>query len=180
MIIGRYQDWGDGNGLRPCKERADVIKEKLKKLKLKNVSLLDFGGAEGYFCHALQDMCREMVLVDDIWNRSSDFDKIEIIRLKLGVEDVGRLMERKFDVVLLLSVIHHFDKYKEAFNHFLKCKHLFVETPNEGEGKNVINSHLAKEINEYILKNPHELLIKTEAVYDKNVKRNLYYIKGNL
>ena len=155
---------------RDCETRLKVIKKKLNELKVK--SLLDFGGAEGYFAQNLKEY--NPVLVDD--QRDVNISGIEFIKKRMNANDIKELLKRDFDCVLLLSILHHFDNYGEIFNIFLNdSKYLFIEILADNEGKQIKNFHISKYLKNLVKNQNYELLTKTKAHLSDHL-RPLYYV----
>lgn len=167
---------------RDCETRLKVVKGKLNQLQVK--SLLDFGGAEGYFAQNLKG--HNPVLVDDI--RDVNISGVEFIKKRMNANDIKELLKRDFDCVLLLSILHHFDNYGEVFNLFLNnSKHLFVEILANNEGKQIKNSHISKYLKNLVKNQNYELLTKTKAHLSDHLrplyyvtKKEMSYIKGEV
>ncbi len=165
--------------------RYSIIKE---NLTISQGRILDIGCHWGYFCHKFEEEGFECCCVEKS-NLNLHFlkklkkannKKFEII--SHSVFDMSKNMLVEFDVILALSVFHHFIKkentYKKLINLLknLKGKEMFFEPHNPEEPqmkkayKNFINDNFAK----FIVDNSH--FTKFKIIGYSETGRPLYKI----
>ena len=114
-----------------CDDRFRAIRD---HLSAKQGNLLDIGANFGYFCHRFEDegfTCH----ASENWPRELYFlrklraiGKKNFAILDESVLTCEKVRETKFDVVLALSVFHHFLKTRESFDLFVDMlRHLHTE-----------------------------------------------------
>ena len=115
MAAGKYQSFPGAKG-------ASQSDKKLERLSLPNdlkgKSVLDIGCNEGFFClEAARRGAARVVgidqsahFVDAARSRSREFSQIEYIK-----GDAKNLPDEKFDIILVLSVIHYFENPYDIF-----------------------------------------------------------------
>lgn len=108
---------------RPGQSRFKIIKE---NLSTSNGTLLDIGANLGYFCHKFEEEGFDCYALEE--NRMLCYF-IERLKKAKGkhfkvicrsIFDYKRNQELVFDVVLALSVFHHFLKSKETYLNLIK------------------------------------------------------------
>jgi SAM-dependent methyltransferase len=111
---------------RACFDRYLLILDALERRSLFDTSLLDIGCANGFFAYLFAlTMCRQVTAVEDMRGASAGYSENAFlnpllqIRLENGVshleiidapleEFLTTCPDRQWDVVLCLSVLHHF------------------------------------------------------------------------
>lgn len=137
---------------RLCSDREKyitcVVENLQDKLGKKDLKILDIGCAQGYFSLSLAskgckvtglDYCKENIELCRALNKENNFDcKFDIE--KLTSEFVENIEDDEFDVILILSVIHHvcneggFDYARGIFEKLAqKSKILITELAVKGE-----------------------------------------------
>lgn len=146
-----YQDvWGGGKrikrGQRECVFRYQVVKEFFMQYK-RPVKVLDIGANLGYFSLRLAEefpgtytLCEagkvEGFLLAKLFEMNKKNSFVHIAR-RVKLTDLMLLAQREhFDVVLALSVLHHFDEpYQRVLDVMTQLgSHLLLEVPRPGEG----------------------------------------------
>lgn len=110
-----YQDiWRAGTlltrGKRDCAERYDIIRPALEKRLGKGFTVADVGGWDGYFGIRLTEDCNATALNIDQRNRDLP---IEHRQLKVTADTVSQVGFH--DVILVLSVLHHMDDWRDVY-----------------------------------------------------------------
>ena len=160
-------------------KRFEIIKE---NLSVKNGELLDIGAHWGYFdhkfeekgfkCFAVESDKRHLYFLEKL--RRADNKKFVIVP-----ESIFSFCKRKrdFDVVLALSIFHHFLKSKKEFYQLkellgnLNMKELFFQPLHESEKMNSeYNNFNSKEFIDFILK--YSCLTKSKLIGED--RRTLY------
>lgn len=126
-----YQDvWFQGRAIirggRECQFRYEAIEKYLKRFK-RPISVIDIGANMGYFSLRLMEVFQgTFVMVEGHEKNARNLLKIcklndnpqaIVLQRKLCLEDLKALSEvEHFDVVIALSIIHHFEEpYQEVF-----------------------------------------------------------------
>lgn len=188
-----YQDvWVDGepiiNGGRECEFRYYAIRKVLKKFK-RPIKVLDIGANMGYFSLRLAEEfegCFVMIEgTEHIANALHKLCKLNrngkciLLKRKLCLQDLRNLVEvEHFDVVLALSIIHHFDEpYQEVLDVLTQLgSYLILEPPIKEE--NTLNQkRIIKEPLD-LSKYPHKVLVSvpTGSRFWSRWHRNTYLI----
>ncbi|MCA0754945.1 class I SAM-dependent methyltransferase [Paenibacillus sp. N4] len=157
-----YQDiWVKGKlkqkGERNCSLRYEHIKKYLKKLE-KPFSVLDIGANYGYFSFRIaEDFGAKVTMIESnkgVLNiiAQNDNSNVQLINKLVSVDDLKQLAKNKhYDVVLGLSILHHFEDYRGAIDAIFELGDLiFIEPPAPEEERGGYNGHRAKGINEYL------------------------------
>lgn len=117
-----YQDvWKDGRlrarGVRDCAGRYKLIASILPE---RPFTVLDLGAYTGYFATRIaEDFDARVTAVDDFPGLvEAASDRVTVMSKRLGVD--GLLHLPRFDVVLALSVLHHFKDWPAALR-LLRC-----------------------------------------------------------
>jgi hypothetical protein len=188
-----YQDaWVDGKpiekGGRECEFRYGAIRKVVKGLK-KPVKVLDIGANMGYFSLRLADEFDGVfVLVEGAKNvcaalmklcKLNRNNKTIVLHKALSLNNLKYLAKHeKFDMVLALSIIHHFEEpYQEVFDTLIKLgDHLIFEPPIVEE--NTLNQHRIKTETIDFKKEPCKTLIKIPCAsrYHHKLNRLTYLI----
>ena len=145
-----YQDvWSEGQrlamGKRECLFRYQVMKEFFSRFQ-RPVKVLDIGANVGYFSMRLSEdfagsftLCEsEPLELSMLWQlcRRQKASSIHILPKRLNLEDLVRWGQtEQFDVVLALSVLHHFNEpYQEVLQALTGLgTYLILEVPRKGE-----------------------------------------------
>lgn len=149
-------------------------KELLKKNRLNNKKILDFGcGSNFYEIRKRYKSCSKVVLIDrlgeDFINENVKFfnydDNFDILKEKL--------VDEKFDIIILAAVIEHLDKPCEIINllkNYLDSNGYFLLTAPSRYSKwilefmayklNIINADLVREHKRYYDKKEYQKLSK--------------------
>ena len=121
-----HPDLQDIPAAHGCEDRFNAI----RKAAIPNGgTFLDIGANLGYFCHRFEDLGYSCFAVEVLPQIALAADRIRIAEGKnfmVIAEDLFSAVKteplrgRKFDVVLALSIFHHFLKTKETFDKFAK------------------------------------------------------------
>lgn len=148
-----------GQCQRPCSERYAIIKNYLSYER--PISVFDLGANFGYFSFRLaEDFDATCVLVDTkpvekILRKNNK--KTIWLNKRITPEELQKLsLCESFDVVLALSVLHHFDNWKLAVDSLRALgKILIIEPPGLEDIKAVgVDKH--KDIYNYVMSFPHD------------------------
>lgn len=148
----------DGEG------RFKIIKENLTN---KKGTMLDIGANLGYFCHKFEEEGFDCYALEE--NRMclyflNKLKKIEDRKFRIISENAFEYKKNKeinFDIVLALSVFHHFLDRKDTYLNFikflkrLKIKELFFESylSNEFQGRKLYRKYTPEKFVDFIIKN---------------------------
>jgi len=165
--------------------RYDIIKE---HLTVKNGKLLDIGCHWGYFCHRFEEAGFECSCVEksklNLYFlkklKEAENRKFEIISHSIFNMEKGIIAES--DVILALSVFHHFIKKENTYRklikflQMLKGKELFFEphNPEESQMKGAYRNFDHNGFAKFIVSNSH--FSKFEIIGDSETGRPLYKI----
>lgn len=137
--VGQYQNINGVSG-RDCNERWDIINKYTNEVE-HNLSI-DVGSAEGFFVKKLSESrIQNVVSVEgtpdthDIQKRycSNEIEsgKVNLFNLAMTEQSVGSFTDKKYDICLLLAVLHWCDNpdfiLKELAN---VSNYTFVEIPD--------------------------------------------------
>ncbi len=155
-------------------------------LPIKNGTVLDIGSNWGYFCHKFEDLGFDCYAVERNYRwvyflkklRDVENKKFEIMRG--SVFDIKR---KKYDIVLALSIFHHFLRSKALYDKFTKLlgeldmKFMFFEPHQTGHGfPGAYIDYNEDEFVSFVIENSclnkHKLLGRTER------GRNLYLLSS--
>ena len=124
-----YQPYRDEPFQRGCEDRYEPIKA-LAEMYKRQFSVLDVGANYGWFGQKLvRDFDCVYVAVD---NKTIDpHPRIWHIKRHMAAQEYGALSRSdNFDIVLCLSVLHHFKCYVQAYNAMKRLGHwVFFEIP---------------------------------------------------
>ena len=171
---------------RDGEERFKLIKE---YLDIKRGTLLDIAANLGYFCHKFEEIGFDCYALEE--NRMCIYfleklKKIENRKFKIISENLFEYKKNQaivFDVVLALSIFHHFldrkDTYLNLINFLkrLKTKELFFEPylPIEFQGRKTYQSYTPEQFVNFIIKNSC-CLNKAELIGKSEKGRPIYKI----
>ena len=188
-----YQDkWVKGQtiqkGQRECESRYEAIKQVCSQFT-RPFSVLDIGANAGYFSFRLAtDFPNATVIMiegnDDEAHllelcHKNNLPNIVYLNKKLSLAELQALADCEFfDVVLALSVIHHFDRsLNDALDVFTKLgENLIIEIPLAGEHAH--NQNLIDTEPIHIQKYSPHLLMETKSCVG-GVHRPTYLIQCN-
>ena len=167
---------------RDCKPRYEIIRAYLKKTYERPFSCIDIGANYGYFGFRL----------------AADFDCVSVM---VDTKPIGKLLEKNhgkliwldkrietnelqllakcesFDVVLVLSVIHHFTDWKRTVDALLELgKTVIFELPGHGE-THAVNYPNHEAISKYILGKDHEVLMEMASHVNPMVLRKMVVLR---
>lgn len=181
-----HPDLSDITASHGCEDRFLAIK---KHLDQESGILLDVGANLGYFCHRFEDVGYECYAVENIPEiakaaeclRSAEGKKFQIIEGDLFevIEEIP-LRNMKFDVVLVLNILHHFLKTKENY-YRLRCwlnklavKEMFFEPHqyDEPQMNGAFVNYQEQEFVDFILANTQ--LKNASVIFGCEDGRNLY------
>ena len=108
---------------RDCSDRYEVVRSLASRFK-RPFSVLDVGSNYGYFpVRLMEDFPgATCVLVDDkevvpVLKENRMLDRSVVIKRKVAAKELESLARSEsFDIVLGLSVLHHFEDYERAYN----------------------------------------------------------------
>lgn len=159
----RYQEtWVRGETLdipaqRSCADRYEPVHDFLQQYD-RGHSMFDLGANLGYFSfRAAEDFGTVCVMVDnrpELGGLAAKNDGLPVMWLntRMGASNLAALSTcESFDVVLALSVLHHFgDQWRPAFDALRKLgSHVIVELPAPDDTGS-INGHLGASMSEYV------------------------------
>lgn len=142
--------------------RFELIRDNLGRKKGR---LLDIGGHWGYFCAKFEEVgfdcyCVEKSVVNlHFLKRLKDIYRKDFKIIEGSIFSVFSELPEKFDVILALSVFHHFLKSREVFNKLknllkqLHSKEMFIEAYNfdEDQLKNAYKRFTLNQFVDFIL-----------------------------
>lgn len=175
-----YQDvWVKGKlvakGRRECEQRYLAIRNELRRMRIdrrrrkKPISVLDIGAANGYFSFRLaEDFGARVTMIESApaivkWLRKNDNPNVTLVHKTVSVEDLlGMAKHEHYDVVLALSVLHHFADYAKAIRAVFQLGDVvFVEPPSLAEAKGGYHGHRATGIISLLSERPHRIVQST-------------------
>lgn len=172
-----YFDDNDSEGL------MKAIKSHLGKSR---GTMLDIGANLGFFCHKFEDLGYKCYAVEQDPATFQILEKIRIAEnrkfktINASIFEASFIKNTKFDVVLALSIFHHFLKTEKHFSLFkdllknLETDVLFFEPhrPQEDQMKDAFVNYGETEFVDFLLQ--HTSLKKSEAIYTAKNKRTLF------
>jgi hypothetical protein len=184
--IAIHPDLSDIPASHGCEDRFNAIK---KNLTERQGSLLDVGTNLGYFCHKFEDIGFECIAIEyspDIAIAAEKLRESEGKTFKVITGDLydvaykPPLKDNKFNVVLLLSVIHHSLKKKEDYillKNWLKTldtDEIFFEphNPDEIQMQAAYKNYNESEFVQFILDNTS--LNNATMIHKCDDGRNIY------
>lgn len=175
-----YQDaWVKGvclaRGDRECEQRYLAIRRELHRLGFagrsaeKPFTVLDIGAGNGYFSFRLaEDFHAKATMIESkphiaVWHRKNANPDVTLIHRTVSAEELMAMAEeRHYDVVLALSVLHHFQDFELAVRAIFRLGDvLFIEPPAPEEAKGGYNGHRAEAILRLLGEHPHKVLLRT-------------------
>ncbi|MCK4527624.1 hypothetical protein KAW18_09660 [candidate division WOR-3 bacterium] len=151
-------------------------------------TLLDIGGHWGYFCHRFEDEGFECYCVENsnlnlyFLNRLKESETKNFKVIPQSIFDLPEGLPKKYNVVLALSVFHHFIKEEKTCKKFieflgnLKTHEMFFEphNPDEPQMKRAYRNFRNEEFADFIVRN--SALSKFEMIGLSEHGRTLYRI----
>lgn len=191
-----YQDvWLDGvpiiKGKRECEFRYHAIKKYLKKLN-RPIKVLDIGANMGYFSLRLaEDFDGLFVMMECSRKISASLlklcklnrnNKTIFLKREFNLADLHFLAkEEHFDVVLALSIIHHFDEpYVDVLQALTTIgTHLILEPPITEETTLNQSRIINEPLNLDLYKHKELVRVPTGSVFRSKQYRKTYAISCN-
>jgi len=187
----RYQEtWvrGPAPGIpaqRPCADRYEVIRTICERYT-RPFSVFDLGANLGYFSFRLAEDCGAICTMVD--NREellelcelNDSPNINWLARRLSADDLSLLSRcESFDVVLAMSVLHHYgNRWLDAINALCNLgHHVIAEIPALGDS-GTLNAGLAEEMHDYFDGTNAEHLADFPS-HKSGKPRPCYLMKGN-
>ncbi|MEC3885211.1 class I SAM-dependent methyltransferase [Halobacillus sp. HZG1] len=185
-----YQDlWVKGKlvkkGQRECANRYEKVKEKMKGWS-DPFTVLDLGANNGYFSYRIaEDFKVPVTMIEEKKEARKIYDmnenpNVTLINRRVEVQELKELCKnKKFDVILALSVLHHFDNYEEVIEVlFAHSKHLFIESSALEEADGGCRSYTVKGINDLLQAKKPEILTYSDNIRGLG-KRPLMYFNND-
>lgn len=163
----QYQDirvYGEtvSRGTRECESRYEAIKPFLERYKnKKSFTVLDFGANYGYFSWRIKEDYpnAQITMVDSrellkLLYKINSIDGVNLISKYMDENEIKCL--EQYDLILLMSVLHHFENPAEIFDIFYQkgetilCEADYPDHPNFTGRQEQIHEHL-------ITKNPAQI-----------------------
>lgn len=136
-MTGYQPVWRDGNvvtaGERDCSDRYEALRPALAEIG-RPFTTMDLGAAQGYFStRAAHDFDCSVTAVDHNSALSAaKSDRVTPVIKRVGLADL-RAMPRH-DVILALSILHHFADWRSALRQIRACREFAViEVPHPDE-----------------------------------------------
>jgi hypothetical protein len=178
-------------GNRECNLRYKSIQPILARYdKFAPIKVLDFGANYGYFSlQILKDFpIADITMVDyepilkEVYKEHKQFN-LHLIHKFIELEDIEELAKNnKYDVVLALSVLHHFKEYKKVIDLFLEMGTIVIFEIGYPDEKPISNQWRVKPIHDYLMtKNPIQVnnwLQHDRPIYYVNSEE--YNLKGTV
>lgn len=175
-----YQDvWVKGKriikGQRECEGRYLAIRKELRRLGFSGQAaappfhVLDIGAASGYFSFRIaEDFHAHVTMIEsspDIakWVKANGNPRVKLIHRSVSARDLLKMAKKKhYDVVLALSVLHHFPDFELAVRAIFQLGDVvFIEPPALQEAKGGYNGQRAAAILRLLRDRPHRVLAHT-------------------
>ena len=186
--IAVHPDLCDIPASHGCEDRFNAID---KNLVIRKGTLLDVGANLGYFCHKFEDVGFDCYAVEHSPDiavaaekiRESEGKKFKVITGDLfDVSYKYPLKGMKFNVVLLLNILHHLIKRKEdhiQLVNWLKTLHvdeIFFEPHNSDEAQmqGAYKNYNENEFVQFILDNT--VLNRASKIHKCDDGRNVYHL----
>lgn len=166
-------------------DRFELIQ---RNLSVKTGRLLDIGSHWGYFCHRFEDIGFECYAVENDQVNIYFLEKLKRAKNKnftiipKSIFESEEIEKTSFDVVLGLSVFHHFLKNEEDYKKFvtflknLQVKELYFQPhcPSERQMENAYKNYSEEEFVDFILK--HLQLKNVKYIGKTEHERKMYKI----
>lgn len=173
-----YQDvWVRGHvvsrGQRDCENRYKHIRAYLEKLE-QPLKVLDIGANVGYFSFRIaEDFNAQVTMIEandfilDVLRKNNNAN-VKLIKKRINVSDLQQLAAANhYDVVLALSIVHHFDNYRAVIESIFKCgKVIFIEPPAIEETQHKVRGARTLGIYKHLLPKAPQVL-----TYTKNIEK---------
>jgi 2-polyprenyl-3-methyl-5-hydroxy-6-metoxy-1,4-benzoquinol methylase len=175
-----YQDvWVKGRriikGERDCEGRYAAIRHELRRLGFpgkngdRSFTVLDIGAASGYFSFRLAEEFNARVTMIESspaivkWWKKNDNPNVALIRRAVTARELLEMAKReRYDVVLALSVLHHFPDFERAVLAMFRLgRVVFIEPPAQEEAEGGYQGHRATAILQLLVNRPHRVLTHT-------------------
>lgn len=168
-------------GRRECESRYNSIKPFLDRFnKEDSFRVLDFGANYGYFSWRIKEDFPNAII--DIVDRRpllklladiNDYSNITLFSEDWQYDDIVKHREGNYyDVIMLMSILHHFNDYDRILDAFLNMGDNIIVETDYPDKQNFTDS--SKEVYEYVMsKNPIQLNSWLEH------DRPIYYINDN-
>lgn len=147
-------------GNRECSSRYKSILPILARYnKYAPLKILDFGANYGYFSlRLLNDFpFADITMVDyepllkEVYQENK-VKNLHLINKFMDIEDIEELgKENQYDIILCMSVLHHFKEYKKVIDLFLKMGKIVIFEVGYPEEKPVSNQSRVKPIYDYLM-----------------------------
>ena len=171
----------------PSHRREDRWELIVKNLPFHGGTVLDIGSNWGYFCHRFEDLGFDCYAVENNYRwlyflkKLKEYENKKFEVIPRSIFDIKR---KKYDIVLALSIFHHFLRSKALYDKLTKLlgeldmKIMFFEPHESGHGfKDAYIDYSEIEFIHYIFEssclNKHKLLGRTER------GRNLYLLSSS-
>ncbi|MBN9654820.1 methyltransferase domain-containing protein [Halobacillus sp. GSS1] len=182
-----YQDmWVKGKlikkGQRECSNRYEKIKEILDGID-PSFTVLDLGANNGYFSFRIAEdfnvpvtMIEAKKEVRQIYDMNEN-SYVTLVNRRVDVEELEKLCkEKKFDVILALSVLHHFDNYEDIIDVlFAHSNHLFIEPSALEEANGGYGSNTVKGMNSLLQARKPVILTHTDNIRGLGKRPLMYF-----
>ena len=182
----QYQDiriYGEtvSKGMRECESRYEAIKPFLERYNKKDpIKILDFGANYGYFTWRIKEDYpnAEITMVDgrqllNLIYKINNLEGISLINRNMQLEEIRNFgKENHFDLILVMSILHHFSNPEETLDAFIDmadtiiCEIDYPDHPNFTNLQERVHNHL-------MTKNP--IQINNWISHD----RPIYYLNKN-
>ncbi|MGP4038667.1 class I SAM-dependent methyltransferase [Gracilibacillus sp. D59] len=173
-----YQDiWVKGKviqkGSRECENRYNKIKQELSKYNFNRpLNVLDLGANFGYFSFRIaEDFDAQVTMIESNKEikkilKQNQNNNVKLINKHVSVSDLKNILTKeKFDVILALSVLHHFENYNEVIDTlFIASELQFIEASALEEAKGGYNSNRVKGIMKNLQARNPEILTYTNNI----------------
>jgi len=171
-----YQDlWIKGRlikeGKRECASRYQSIYQEINKRKIKRpFTVLDIGACYGYFSFRLaEDFGAQVTMIEansEIVNyhKANEDERVRLLNQKFSTKDLFDLSRlEQYDVVLALSILHHFKDYQAAVKAIFSLGDIiFIEPPALEETRGGYKGHRAQGIHDLLMQRSPTILTSTD------------------
>ncbi len=165
IIGGKVQS----RGARLCDVRYQALRPLLSQYK-RPITVLDLGAGEGYFSFSIaREFNSVVVMVDDSQHLQelasvNNLDNVIHLKHRVSPLDLFQLSFcEHFDVVLALSVLHHFENWQSAAEAVFQLgDNIFIEVPNRREST-ACNYEVVPALNDWLDERKGDHLISTPS-----------------